>query len=259
MIIALKLTSTSCRSTVLLLSARERFSAHLSPACCASNCRRPPRKQDSVMSNRVGLRRLLAAALLVVCACAVVGTALAAGPGGGAAGHERLAGLLKREGAVAQLVRGPGSVGGRELVVGADWLSVGDPAGEGETVEFWAHPRRGVRDRDRRITLSWGASFVRFRRALASEKWSHVSVSWDETRVRLDLDGQTIESYGLGEPSGVAEPHRLSVGRGALTSSPSLGRPLQQLDRRAFGRTPLPRRPPLMRPSPIRLPAGVAG
>jgi hypothetical protein len=121
---------------------------------------------------------------------------------------------------VAQLVRGPGSVSGRELVVGADWLSVGDPASEGETVEFWAHPRRGVRDRGRRITLGWGVSSLRFRTALAPEKWSHVSVSWDETRVRLDLDGQTIESYGLGEPSGVAAPHRLSVGRGALTSAP---------------------------------------
>ncbi len=121
---------------------------------------------------------------------------------------------------MAQLVRGPGSVSGHELVVGADWLSVGDPASEGETVEFWAHPRRGVQARDRRITLGWGASSLRFRRALAPEKWSYVAVSWDGVRVRLDLDGQTIESYGLGEPSGVAEPHRLSVGRDALTSAP---------------------------------------
>jgi hypothetical protein len=172
------------------------------------------------MSNRVGLRRLLIAVLFVVCVCAVVGTALAAGPGRGAGEQRRLAELLKREGAVAQLARGPGSVSGRELVVGADWLSVGDPASEGETVEFWGHPRRGVRDRDRRVTLGWGASSVRFRTALAPGKWSHVSVSWDEAGVRLDLDGQTIESYGLGEPSGVAEPHRLSVGRGALTSAP---------------------------------------
>jgi fibronectin type 3 domain-containing protein len=99
-------------------------------------------------------------------------------------------------------------------------LTVGDPASEGETVEFWAHPRRGVRDRDRRITLGWGGSSLRFRTGLAPEEWSHISVSWDEARVRLDLDGQTIESYGLGEPSGVAEPHRLSVGRDALTSAP---------------------------------------
>ncbi len=121
---------------------------------------------------------------------------------------------------MAQLVRGPGSVSGRELVVGADWLSVGDPASEGETVEFWAHPRDRARARDRRITLGWGGSSLRFRTALEREKWSHVAVSWDDAGIRFDLDGQTVESYGLGEPSGVAEPHRLSVGRRALTSAP---------------------------------------
>lgn len=168
------------------------------------------------MPRSFGLRQLFIAVLLI---CAVAGTAIAAVPGRGDR-QDRLAQLLESEGAVAQLMRGPGHVPGRELVVGADWLSVRGLAGQGETVEFWAHPRHGARARDRRITLGWGASSLRFRTALEREKWSHVAVSWSEAEIRLDLDGQTVESYGLGEPSGVAKPHKLSVGRRALTSAP---------------------------------------
>jgi hypothetical protein len=169
------------------------------------------------MSRRFGLRRLSIAVLLI--GGVVAGTALAAVPGRGDR-QERLGQLLERDGAVAQLVRGPGRVSGRDLVVGMDWLSVGGLAGQGETVEFWARPRRGARASDRRIRLGWGGSSLGFRTPLTREKWSHVAVSWDEAGIRFDLDGQTVESYGLGEPSGVAEPHRLSVGRRALTGAP---------------------------------------
>jgi hypothetical protein len=172
------------------------------------------------MSNRVGLRRLLIAALLVACACAAVGSALAAGPRGGDGRQAQLADLLKRDGAVAQVVRGPGRVAGHGLVVGEDGLSVDALGGHGETVEFWARPRSNARERDRHLTLGWGASSLRFRTVLKREKWSHVAVSWDDAGIRLDLDGQTVESYGLGKPSGAAEPHRLRVGRGALIGAP---------------------------------------
>jgi fibronectin type 3 domain-containing protein len=58
------------------------------------------------------------------------------------------------------------------------------------------------------------------RTALVPGEWSHVAVSWDEAAIRLDLDGQTVESHGLGEPSGAGKPHRLSLGRRVLTSAP---------------------------------------
>src|SRR5215218_5989425 len=172
------------------------------------------------MPNHAGLRRVSIAALLAVCACAAVGTALAAGPGRGADKKQQLAELLKHEGAVAQVVRGPGRVAGHGLVVGEDWLTVGGLAGRGETVEFWARPRSSMPARGRQITLGWGASSLRFRTALERSKWSHVAVSWNDASIRLDLDGQTVESHGLGEPSGAGEPHRLSLGRNVLTSAP---------------------------------------
>ncbi|MCW2993934.1 MAG: hypothetical protein JWQ18_1429, partial [Conexibacter sp.] len=174
------------------------------------------------MPRRVGLRRLLVAALLLVSACAVAGTALAAG-GGGSSRQAHLARLMAHDGAVAQVVRGPGRGLGGALVVGEDWLRVRGLTDQGETVEFWARPRTSAhRAAGRRVTLGWGKSVLRFRTALRRAAWSHVAVSWDDASIRLDVDGQTREAYSIGSPSGADQPHQLTVGRRALTGAPRM-------------------------------------
>jgi hypothetical protein len=102
---------------------------------------------------------------------------------------------------VAQVVRGPGRVGGHGLVVGKDWLTVGGLGQQGETVEFWVRPRSSTRARDRQIALGWGASSLRFRTALERSKWSYVAVSWDDASIRLDLDGETNRTEVAASPT----------------------------------------------------------
>src|SRR5215218_7583104 len=164
------------------------------------------------MPRRFSLRRLSLVVLLIA-GCAVAGTALAAVPGHGD-GQQQLRDLLKREGAVAQILRGPGRDSSDEALLRVDQRSVfaGAQVASARSLEFWARPqpvRRHGQVRRGRLSLGWGSTRVRFRTALPVRQATHVVVQWSDDAIGLFFDANQVEAASLGAPSETAQAHRV--------------------------------------------------